>query len=320
MSNANLTKSPANMYNGMRVVASAMQKGGPGKTTLALHLAIRAAMGFIPELDPNKRVLLIDVDGQQNASKTAIKMEAVAGEGYSVPPIHDDFDPNDPDDVQWGGRSNSISIYYGNDVVPYESLICDRLDVLPADGAVLNSFDDLKKSADQSTLDAIYQRIFDFCNGDDVQEEYSLIIFDCPPGKNLISTPVLRACTDVFLPTLAETYSIDGVRRMLTEIKKENKFRVCDLNIIGVIPNLVDLRRNNHKANLELLRSHPETREYMPDFDLRNLVAMAFEQIPEREIVNAQLSDPKAETQIMQFIEFVRRKMFSSNENQQLIA
>lgn len=300
------------MYNGMRVVASVMEKGGTGKTTLALHLAMRAALGFIPELDANKKILFVDVDGQQNGSKTAMRMEAVEGEGYSIPPIHDLFDPDDPHDVAWGGRSNSISVYYGHDVVPYASDICRNLDVLPADGAVLNSFDDLKKSSNQSTLDAIHQRLYEFCLNEDVQSEYSLVIFDCPPGKNLITTPVLRACTDVFLPTQVETYGVDGVARMLKEIKKEDKFRVCPINILGVVPNLVDGRKNIHKANLKMLRNNDQTAPYLADFALHNRAAMAFQQIPERNMTeNVTLSDPKAEHEVAQFINFISEKMFN---------
>lgn len=291
-----------------------MQKGGTGKTTLALHLAIRAAFGYIPEV--KKRVLLIDVDEQQNASKSLLRMETIEGEGYSLPPIHPDYNPDDPEDVEWGGRSNSVDLYYGNPVMPYPTQIHPRLDVLPSDGIVLKTFDGIKESADSTTLDAIYQFMHSFFKQPDVQELYDLVVFDCPPGKSLITTPILRAITDLILPTQAGTFSMDGVQRMIYEVDRENRYRETDLNLIGIIPNQIDERLNKHRANLQILRESPITREYMAPFNIKRLVAIGLEQLPMGPISDCTLEDTNAEAQIQTFIEFVRERMYGARDGQ----
>lgn len=299
---------PQNLYNGMRVVAFAMEKGGAGKTTLALHFAIRAALGYIPEI--TGRVLLVDVDQQQNSSKTLLRMETVEGEGYSIPPIHEAYNPNDPADVEWGGRSNSVDLYYGNPVEPYVSEVSANLDVLPSDGSVMQGFEDLKDDNDVPLLEYLYQQFYKFCSQKVVQDEYDLIIFDCPPGKTLITTPVIRAATDIVLPTELGAYGVDGVQRMLYEIKKENEFRPCELNILGVIPNLFKSNRNKHKSFLKQLRENEETGPYVVPYELKDLVHMGLDKMPERRITTAKLPEAQAEGQVQVFIEHLRRGMF----------
>ncbi len=70
----------------MKVVVVANAKGGVGKTTLAINLAIRAACGEIPEVDPAKNILICDMDAQQNTSQTLLQMEKAGANDYLLPP------------------------------------------------------------------------------------------------------------------------------------------------------------------------------------------------------------------------------------------
>lgn len=308
-------KNPQTMYNGLRVLAFAMQKGGVGKTTLCIHTAVRAALGLIPEV--KKKILVIDVDQQQNLSKTLLDMEPVEEEGYCIPPIHPCFDPNDPEDADWDGRSNSLDLYYGNGVTPYPSKISDRIDVLPSDGAVLLDFDDYKTTSDENLLEAIYNQMFNFFSLEEVQDEYDLVIYDCPPGKSLITTPVLRAITDLILPTDAASYGIDGVHRLIYEINKENNFRFCNVNILGIIPNKCDPRKNNLEiAALRALRKNSITAKHVMPFNMYSRSAMRFESLPTNVINDPVIQDKKTENQIINFIGYIRHKMFGADFNE----
>ena len=308
----NSKSTPETMYNGMRVLAIAMQKGGTGKTTLGLHLAIRAALGHIPEI--KKKVLIIDVDQQQNSSKTLLKMETIAGDGSPIPPIHPNYDPNDPDDSGWGGRSNSLDLYYDNEIQPYPSALSERLEILPADGNALWRFDKIKKGQDQSLLDSIYKHMHLFFMEKDVQDLYDLVIIDCPPGKTLITTPVMRAATDIILPAQPETFGVDGTHKMIFDVMRENEYRKCPINFIGVIPNLCD-RTNDHKTKLAALRSNSLTAPYTAPFSMHRYVSMRIESLPMESMTKCTLGNKKAESQVQRFVEYVGDSMFKERRS-----
>ena len=133
----------------MKVVVVANAKGGVGKTTLAINLAIRAACGEIPEVDPSKNILICDMDAQQNTSQTLLQMEKAGANDYLLPPLHPDYNPEE--DFDWDGRCSSTDIYYDRDVVPYPTVF-SRLDVLPANGDHLELFQNLTKNVTEGTL------------------------------------------------------------------------------------------------------------------------------------------------------------------------
>jgi chromosome partitioning protein len=300
-------KDPSAMYDGMRVVAFAMEKGGTGKTTLAILFAIRAALGYYGAI--KKKVLFIDVDPQQNASKTLLKMETVSKDGACIPPVHPSYDPNDPDDVHWGGRSNSIDLYYDNIVLPYPSLVSDNLEVLPADGNALNAFISVEKSSNKTVLEHIYEQMHKFCDSEDVKAEYDLIVFDCPPGVTLVTTPVIRAATDIALPFDGDLFGMDGTHKMIHQIKKENSFRICDLNILGIFPNKVSMKLNRHKANVKAMRDDPDIGQYMAGIEIPNLNGLCIQEMPITNLKSHKLSDKNAEKHLQIFLDYMGEKM-----------
>jgi len=230
--------SPATMYNGMRVIAVPFEKGGVGKTTIALLLAYFASSGYFPNMT-RKRVCGMDFDDQQNFSSCFLKMENVSGFEDRVPPLHPTYNANDPDDVEWGGRSCSTDLYYGNPVEPYPTALAN-FEILPSDGLQIKSFEDAERSASQTLLEQITSELANWMHQPDVQERYGMIILDCPPGKNLITAPILRACTDVILPTELEQFSIDGLKKILGDIEGANASRRVPINIAAIIANKFD--------------------------------------------------------------------------------
>ena len=71
-------------------MAVALRKGGVGKTLFSVLLA--QYLGHVSKTP--RRVLLIDLDTQQNASESLLDMgesSSVSGE-YKIPPTHPDYD------------------------------------------------------------------------------------------------------------------------------------------------------------------------------------------------------------------------------------
>jgi chromosome partitioning protein len=293
----------------MKVVVVANAKGGVGKTTLAINLAIRAACGEVPEVDPNKSILICDMDAQQNTSQTLLQMEKAGANDYLLPPIHPDYNPEE--DFDWDGRSSSTEIYYDNDVVPYPTVF-SKLDVLPANGDHLELFQNLTKNVtDENLLDQICEHFRKFIEDPDVADEYDMIVFDTPPGKNFITIPVFRAATDILMPFKPEGFSVEGLAKMKASIEKENEYRDTPVKISGMVPNLVK-HNNKHRDTLVGLHNNPEVSAMLWDTTLHDRVAFVLDNMPLSE-TNFRYHDPKAEEEMTAVIQQFRHEVYGTD-------
>jgi len=292
----------------MKVVVVANAKGGVGKTTLAINLAIRAACGEIPEVDPSKSILICDMDAQQNTSQTLLQMEKAGANDYLLPPLHPDYNPEE--DFDWDGRCSSTDIYYDNDVVPYPTVF-SRLDVLPANGDHLELFQNLTKNVtDASLLDQICDHFKKFVEDEAVAEEYDMIVFDTPPGKNFITIPVFRAASDVLMPFKPEGFSVEGLAKMKASIEKENEYRDAPIKISGMIPNLVKYN-NKHRDTLSGLEHNTEVSPLLWHTTLHDRVAFVLDNMPLSES-NFRFGDPKAEEEMAAVIQQFRHEVYGT--------
>ena len=290
----------------MKVVVVANAKGGVGKTTLAINLAIRAACGEIPEVDPNKNILICDMDAQQNTSQTLVQMEKAGSNDYLLSPLHPDYDPEQ--DFDWDGRCSSTDIYYDRDVVPYPTVF-SRLDVLPANGDHLELFQNLTKNVTDGTLlDQICDHFRKFVESEDVAQEYDMIIFDTPPGKNFITIPVFRAATDILMPFKPEGFSVEGLAKMKASIERENEYRDTPVHIAGMVPNLVKYN-NKHRDTLLGLTHNPEVAALLWDTTLHDRVAFVLDNMPLSE-TNFRYADLKAEEEMVALVQRFRSEVY----------
>ncbi|MFK8050312.1 MAG: ParA family protein [Halioglobus sp.] len=293
----------------MKVVVVANAKGGVGKTTLAINLAIRAACGEIPEVDPAKNVLICDMDAQQNTSQTLLRMDTAGANDYLLPPLHPDYDPEE--DFDWDGRCSSTDIYYDRDVVPYPSVF-SRLDVLPANGDHLELFQNLTKNVqDGDLLEQICNHFKKFVTSEDVAEEYDLIIFDTPPGKNFITIPVFRAASDILMPFKPEGFSVEGLAKMKASIERENEYRDTPVKISGMIPNLVK-HNNKHRDTLYGLGHNAEVSPLLWDTPLHDRVAFVLDNMPLSE-TNFKYADAKAEEEMTALVDRFRAQVYDTD-------
>jgi len=300
------------MYNGMRVVAVMQNKGGVGKTFLTSNIAVRGDSGAIPEIRPGKKILLMDVDPQQNLSSTFLEMEPNPGRESKNPPIHPDFDPNDPDDREWGGRSSSIGVYYGDDVVPYPTAL-EHVEILPADGNILANFhNSMQKASDEELVEALTNRLYEFFSEPLVQERYDLILLDCPPGKGYIHIPILQAATDIIIPCEPQPHCVDGTSQTISLLQNQNnKRKGPPVNVVGVIPNRYDMRSNDFRDNLALMRDQDiPWSKYVPDFELKLLRDYRISHLPEEVEGLRKFKSKDAEQGMAQFIDLFRSKVY----------
>jgi len=253
------------MYNNLRVLSVMLRKGGVGKTLLATLIA--EYFGSFT----NKRVLLLDMDTQQNASCALIDMEKIPDSKAFCPPVNPDFDPNDPDMEWWGGRSSTADLFWGKPVIPYPTEF-PNLDVLPSEAARLQDVEFVRK---EEVREKIYDHMRNFFMMEEVQAAYDLVVIDTPPGEGAINRSVLRSCTDVLLPVVPEEKPIQGLFYMLELIGEENSYREQPINLLGIVPNMVDGRYAHHAKNIESLHKDPAIGKYMAPFVLHRYSAFS---------------------------------------------
>ena len=192
------------------VVAVANQKGGVGKTAIALGLASAAARCTDLSCPGDHRVLVIDVDPQANSTRAL----GVEPEGCGVTITHL-FDK-----TRRGAINDTIhaTSWPGVDVVPSE------LDVARTenDGGLDVPFRLREAMADQ---------------GATVLAQYDLVVIDCPPSVGRLLSAGMTAATHALLVTDAAADGLRGVANVLDTIHVVQKHINPELTVAGIVIN-----------------------------------------------------------------------------------
>jgi chromosome partitioning protein len=204
----------------MRRIAFVNEKGGTGKTTLAVHLAAWAAE------KRGQRVLLVDMDTQGHAGKSL---------GLDVRTLI-------PNAFHWLTDS----------AVPFADVArptaFPRLTVVPAykqlqglSAALAGQHRPLHRLADRVG---------------EVSEAFDLVVFDAPPSLGPAVSNVLVAATEVVLPVALTYLALDGCAEVAQTVERvAEEEAVAGLHISAVVPMLVR-RTSLAAAILERLEAH----------------------------------------------------------------
>ena len=188
-----------------KIIATANQKGGVGKTTTAVNLSACVA-------DAGKRVLLVDLDPQGNATS-----------GLGISPK---------------GGYTLYEVMLG-ECEPRQAVRVTRfknLSIIPAS---------VDLSGCEIELVGVEMRESVLKNAlKPLEAEYDYIFIDSPPSLGLLTLNALTCADSVLVPIQCEYYALEGVGQLMNTLQLVRKRLNPALDVEGVVLTMLDGRTN----------------------------------------------------------------------------
>lgn len=191
------------------MISIANQKGGSGKTTLAVNISAILAM-------KRKRTLLIDLDPQSNSTMAVVEPRKI-------------------------NSKRSLGALLCDEVKIAESIhnsgYLPKLDFIPATLDLSITELDLGRLPTGGVL--LKERLEELD-----EKEYEYVICDCPPNFGVMTTNAIHASSLVFVPMEPETFAFYGLEMFMTSlVPRMKKFVNKKFKLLGIVLNRVNTTR-----------------------------------------------------------------------------
>jgi len=192
-----------------KILAFTNQKGGVGKTTSAVNVALSLAVSEV-------KTLLIDLDPQSNATTGLAELfEDLNGNTYDIM-------------LNGDGAKDAIT-----------STSFSHLDIIASTNDLVGA---------EIELVGVMAREFQLQKAlNKIKKKYDIIIIDCPPSLGLLTINALTASDALVIPIQCEYYALEGLGQLLNTVRLVQRHLNKRLEIVGIIMTMYDGRLNLSK-------------------------------------------------------------------------
>lgn len=202
-----------------RIMTVANQKGGVGKTTTAVNLAVALAQHGLA-------VLLIDLDPQGNAS-TAMGVAHHAG----TPSVYDVL----------LGSSSLDEVAVPVEAAPGLRCVPATIDLAGAD---------IELASQVAREHRLRRAIADF------EPQVDYILIDCPPALGLLTLNALVAAKEILIPIQCEYYALEGLAQLINTVELVRTQLNETLDVSTVLLTMYDSRTRLADQVADEVRQH----------------------------------------------------------------
>ncbi|SCE70098.1 chromosome partitioning protein [Micromonospora viridifaciens] len=202
-----------------RVMCVANQKGGVGKTTTTVNLAVALALH-------GNRVLVVDLDPQGNAS-TGLNVPHHTG----VPDVYDCLINGVPLE----------EVAQGVEGIPNLWCVPATIDLA---GAEIELVSVVARESRLARAIAAYPGHFDY------------VFIDCPPSLGLLTVNALVAAQEVLIPIQCEYYALEGLNQLINNINLVRQHLNPRLEVSTILLTMYDRRTRLADAVEQDVRNH----------------------------------------------------------------